>query len=142
MTALHTPAIRALWGLDFDRHLIVNHGSYGATPLEILARQDEWRRRMEAAPTLFFATEFHPAIRAAADRVAAAIGAAGRDLVLLDNATAGCNAVLASLDFAPGDEILVTDHTYGAVLKAARHVASRSGAVVATAALPFPHATA
>ena len=52
MPSPHTPEIRALWGLDHSK-LIVNHGSYGATPLEVLAAQDEWRARMEAAPTLF-----------------------------------------------------------------------------------------
>jgi isopenicillin-N epimerase len=140
MTAPHTPAIRSLWGLDYSR-LIVNHGSYGATPLEILARQDEWRRRMESAPTLFMATEVKPAIRAAAEAVAAAIGAKGQDLVLVDNATAACNAVVASIPFAPGDEILVTDHSYGAVVKAARYAASRTGAVVTMVTLPFPSPT-
>lgn len=140
MTAPHTPDIRALWGLDYSR-LVVNHGSYGAAPLEILAKQDEWRRRLEAGPTIFFGTEFAPALRAAATAVASAVGARGDDLVLVDNATAGCNAVLTSLPFQPGDEILVTDLTYGAVLKTARHVASRTGAKLVTVDLPFPHST-
>jgi len=140
MTSPHTAEIRSLWGLDYTK-LIVNHGSYGATPLEILAKQDDWRRRMEAAPTLFMATEVKSAIRTAAGAVAAALGAKGEDLALLDNATAGCNAVITSTPFAPGDEILVTDHTYGAVLKAARHIASRTEAVITTVTLPFPNPT-
>ncbi len=141
MASPHTPDIRSLWGLDYSK-LIVNHGSYGATPLEVLAKQDEWRRRMEAAPTLFMATELPAAIRKAADAVGAAIGARGEDIALVDNSTAAINAILSSIDFAPGDEILVNDHTYGAVLKAARHVADRTGAVIVTAKLPFPDPTA
>jgi isopenicillin-N epimerase len=140
MPQSHTPEIRALWGLDHSR-LIVNHGSYGATPLAVLARQDDWRRRMEAAPTLFMNAELPAALRAAATAVGAAIGAAGDDIALVDNATAAVNAILSSLPFAPGDEILVTDHTYGAVLKAASHVAARSGAVIVSRALPFPEPT-
>jgi isopenicillin-N epimerase len=141
MASPHTPDIRPLWGLDYSR-LIVNHGSYGATPLEILARQDEWRRRMEAAPTLFMATELPGAIRRAADAVGAAIGARGDDIALVDNSTAAINAILGSIAFAPGDEILVNDHTYGAVLKTARHIAACTGAVIVTATLPFPDPTA
>jgi isopenicillin-N epimerase len=140
MTAPHTAEIRTLWGLDYSK-LIVNHGSYGATPLEVLAAQDEWRRRLEAGPTLFFGTEFPGALRSAASMVAAAIGARGEDLVLLDNATAGCNAVLNSIAFAPGDEILVNSQTYGAVLKTARHIAARTGAKLVIVDLPFPDAT-
>lgn len=137
----HTEDIRALWGLDYSK-LIVNHGSYGATPLEVLAKQDEWRRRMEAEPTLFMQLTARPAIRAAAHAVAAAIGAKGDDLVLLDNSTAAINAILGSIPFQPGDEILVTSHTYGAVLKNARHVAGRTGAVIVSVDMPFPDATA
>lgn len=141
MSTPHTPEIRALWGLDHSR-LIVNHGSYGATPLAVLAAQDEWRRRMEAGPTLFMQRELPKAIRAAAYAVGAALGARGEDIALVDNATGAINAILASIPFKPGDEILVNDHSYGAVVKTARHVAARTGAVVVTSKLPFPDPTA
>src|SRR5262249_9014384 len=121
--------------------LIVNHGSYGATPLEVLAKQNEWRQRMEAAPTLFMATQLPAAIRAAADAVANAIGARGQDLVFVDNATAAVNAALGPLTFAPGDERLTHAHTYGAVLRAVGHIIARSGARLASADLPFPETT-
>lgn len=141
LVALHTPGIRSLWGLDYTG-LIVNHGSYGATPLDVLARQDAWRARMEAAPTLFMQRELPAAIRASAAAVAAAIGARGEDIALVDNATAAVNAVLASLRFAAGDEILLNAHVYGAVHRAASHVAARSGATVVLADMPFPETTA
>lgn len=140
MTTPHTPEIRALWGLDYSK-LIVNHGSYGATPLEVLAAQDEWRRRMEAGPTLFMQRELPDAIRTAANAVGSALGARGEDIALVDNATGAINAILASIRLQAGDEILVNDHTYGAVVKAARHIAARTGAVLVTATLPFPEPT-
>jgi isopenicillin-N epimerase len=56
----------------------------------------------------------------------------------VDNATSAVNAVLQSCELGVGDEILVTDHGYGAVTNAARHVARRVGAHVRTVALPYP----
>ena len=140
MASPHTPEIRSLWGIDHSR-LVVNHGSYGATPLEVMAKQDEWRRRMETGTTLFMQRALPPAIRAAAEAVAAAVGARGDDIALVDNATAATNAILASIPLQPGDEILVNDHSYGAAVKTARHIASRTGAVLVTAPLPFPDPT-
>ena len=54
------------------------------------------------------------------------------------NATAGVNAVLRSLTFVPGDELLVTTHTYAACRKTVDYVAARCNARVGAAPLPFP----
>jgi isopenicillin-N epimerase len=125
------------WLLD-PEVAFLNHGSFGATPRAVLAEQDRWRALMERHPTHFMSEELPPALRAAATRLAAFVGARAEDLVFVENATAGCNTVLRSLVFAPGDEILVTDHGYAAVRKAAEYVAARAGARIVEANVPFP----
>ena len=135
--ALWGQAARRLWRLD-PRWLSVNHGSFGAAPRPVLAAQAGWRRRMEARPGQFFRRELAPALRAAAGRLATFLGAEAQDVGFVANATEGCNAVLRSLAFHPGEEILVLDHGYAAVRNAVRHVAARAGAQVTEAVLPFP----
>lgn len=130
-------AIRHEWLLDPSK-LTVNHGAYGATPRVVLAAQDEWRRRMEAQPSLFMRQTLPPALRAAADGLARFVGAEGRDLVFVDNATTGCNAVLRSLDFVRGDEILILSHAYGAVRNTVRYLADRHGLKIVEAKVEFP----
>jgi isopenicillin-N epimerase len=115
----------------------LNHGSYGATPRVVLAAAETWRRRMEAQPARFM-RELGPLLRRAASRLAGFMGARGEDLVFVDNATGGVNAILRSLDLKPGDALLTTTHVYGAVRKTMQYVASRTGAVVVEAAVPFP----
>jgi isopenicillin-N epimerase len=130
-------AIRGEFLLDPD-FLIVNHGSFGAAPRSVLAAQDTWRRQLETSPTRFMNRILTDALRHTAGRLAGFMGAAGDDLVFVDNATTGCNAVLRSLDLGPGDEILVTDHTYPAIRRTAAYVASRTGASVVVATIPYP----
>jgi isopenicillin-N epimerase len=130
-------AIRGEFLLDPD-FLIVNHGSFGATPRKVLAAQDDWRKQLETSPTRFMNRVLTDALRHAAERLARFMGASGDDLVFVDNATTGCNAVLRSLDLRPGDEILVTDHTYPAIRRTTSYVASRTGANVVVAAIPYP----
>ena len=130
-------APRNEWLLDPDVTFL-NHGSFGATPRAVLVEQDRWRARMERHPTGFMADELPVALRAAATRLAQFVGAADRDLVFLENATVGCNAVLNALQLKAGDEILVTDHCYAAIRKAAEHVALRAGARVVEATMPIP----
>ena len=134
---LDAAAIRAEWALDPD-FLTLNHGSYGATPRAVRAAQDAWRDRLEAQPSRFFRETYPAAIRHAASSLAAFLGAHGDDLAFVENATTGCNAVLRSLRFQPGDEILVLQHVYGAVRNTIRHICERTGATMAEATIPFP----
>ena len=64
------------------------------------------------------------------DRLGAFIGADGKDIAFVDNATTGCNAVLRSLRLQPGDEIVVLTHGYGAVRNTVRYVTEQAGAIV------------
>jgi len=141
MTNPSTPllgrAVRHEWLLDGD-FLSVNHGSFGATPRVVLAAQQEWQRRMEAQPGRFFRAVLPDALRAAAERLAAFLGADGKDVAFVENATVGCNAVLRSLALAADDEVVVLQHGYGAVRNAVRYVTERAGARMTEAAMPFP----
>jgi len=130
-------APRSEWLLDPDVAFL-NHGSFGATPRAVLAEQDRWRARMERHPTGFMTYDLPAALRAAAARLAAFVGASDRDLVFVENATAGCNAVLNAFQLKAGDEILVTNHCYPAIRKAAEHVAHRARARVVEASMPLP----
>jgi isopenicillin-N epimerase len=127
----------------------LNHGTVGVTPRRILAVQQAIRDEMERHPARFILralteTEFgrplsdRPRLRAAADDVAAFLGARGSDLVFVDNITAGVNSVLRSFPLRHGDEILVSDLVYGGVLRAALFAARERGATVRTVEMPYP----
>jgi isopenicillin-N epimerase len=130
-------AIRHEWLLEEGlAHL--NHGSFGATPRVVLAAQDRWRLAMERSPTRFFLEDLPGALRAAAGKLAAYVGASADDLVFVDNATTAINAVLRSLPLKAGDELLTTEHVYNAIGMTLDFVAERSGATVSRMKLPFP----
>ncbi len=119
----------------------LNHGAFGATPAPVVAAADAWRRQMERQPMRFMMRELPTALRAAADRLAAAVGARGQDLVFLENATSGVNAVLRSLSLGPGDQVLMFDQGYPACHNAARWITEQAGAELVLVPLPFPDPT-
>ena len=128
---------RACWRLDPDV-VFLNHGSFGACPCAVLEVQQALRDVMEADPVHFFLRELEPRLDSARAALATFLGARADDLAFVTNTTTGVNAVLRSLSFAPGDELLVTDQAYNACANAVRYAAERSGARVLVVPLPFP----
>lgn len=125
------------WMLD-PTVTFLNHGSFGACPIPVLAAQQRWRERMERQPLQFLGTDIEALLDAARAELAAFVGAEPGDLVFVPNATTGVNAVLRSLRFQPGDELLTTDQEYNACRNALNYVAEREGVQVVVAEIPFP----
>ncbi|MBL8806054.1 MAG: aminotransferase class V-fold PLP-dependent enzyme [Rhodospirillales bacterium] len=114
----------------------LNHGSFGATPRAVMESAERWRRRMEADTTGFVRGVWPEAVAAARTAMAAFVNGDPAGLVLVENATQGANAVLRSLDFVPGDEIVFTTHGYRAVTRTIEHVCRMTGAIPKVAELP------
>ena len=121
----------------------LNHGSFGATPLPVQQVQQAVRTRMEREPVRFFTADLEGLLDQARDRLAAFVGAKSEQLAFVHNATTAVNTVLRSIapTLKPGDELLGTDHVYGACLNAMRAVAEGAGASVVLAEIPFPIAS-
>jgi isopenicillin-N epimerase len=125
------------WPLDPNVALL-NHGSFGACPKVVLERQEELRRQMEREPVEFFLRKMNPLLDESRAALAELIGADPANVVFVQNATAGVNSVLRSLDFRPGDEILVTAHDYNSCRNVVRYLAERVGIVPVVVSLPLP----
>ncbi len=131
--------LRSQWLLDPDV-IFLNNGSFGATPISVLQTQHHWQEQFEREPIAFVGRSLHRELRAAAATMAAFMGARGEDVVFVDNATTGVNAVLRSLLplLKPGDQLLTTSHVYNAVRQTMRYVAELAGAEYVEVPIPFP----
>jgi isopenicillin-N epimerase len=130
-------ATRALWGLDPEL-VFLNHGSFGAVPLELLDRSATLRRAIERNPVAGIWRDAVPRIRTLAERMAVFVGADPQTTGFVQNATAAINAMLASFPLEPGDEILHLDHGYFAVWQTLRETARRRGVVPRQVRLAVP----
>ncbi|MBI5689802.1 MAG: aminotransferase class V-fold PLP-dependent enzyme [Verrucomicrobia bacterium] len=120
----------------------LNHGSFGATPRVVFEDGVAWQRELERQPVEFLARRLGPLLAEARGALAAHVQAAPDDLAFVPNATTALNLVAHSLRLQPGDEILTTDHEYGAMDRMWRMICARTGAVYRPVPVDLPVTTA
>ncbi len=108
------PGARLLFSLD-PAVAYLNHGTVGVTPIPVQRAQQRLRDEMEANPQRFMTRGLRDRVTHARRYLAGFIGADPDGTALVANATTGINVVLGSLELSAGDEVLTTDHGYGAV---------------------------
>ena len=129
------PGARLLFSLDpAVSHL--NHGSFGAVPITVQRAQQRLRDEMESNPLRFFTQGLVDRIAHTRRHLATFLGADPDGAALVGNTTTGVAVVLQSLGLRPGDEILSTDHGYGAVGLSIQRECRRTGAE--SRVLPIP----
>ncbi|HUG93157.1 MAG TPA: aminotransferase class V-fold PLP-dependent enzyme [Planctomycetaceae bacterium] len=137
MTPPETRGLCDAWTIPGDVTYL-NHGSFGPSPRVVQDARSAWSARLERQPMQFFVRDMETELDAAAATLADLVGADADDLIFVDNATAGMNIVAASVDLRPGDEVLLSDHEYGAVVRIWREACRRAGAALVVRPLPSP----
>ncbi len=94
--------------------IFLNHGSFGATPEPVFREYQRWQRELESQPVEFLGRRAPELLAASREALAQYLGVVADDLVYVINSTTGINIVAHSLKLGPGDEVLTTNHEYGA----------------------------
>jgi isopenicillin-N epimerase len=121
--------------------VFLNHGSFGACPLPVFEIYQRWQRELERQPVEFLGRRHDDLLAAARSGLAVYLNTDADELVYVPNATTGLNVVAKSLVLQPGDEILGTDHEYGALDRTWAFVCQRTGAHYIRQPIPMPVTT-
>ncbi|MEM5773606.1 MAG: aminotransferase class V-fold PLP-dependent enzyme [Anaerolineaceae bacterium] len=106
----------------------LNHGSFGACPAVVFDEYCAWQRRLENQPVLYLGREYPRLDRDARHALGRYLGVHGDDVVFVPNATHGVNIAARSIPLRAGDEILTTDHEYGACNYTWQYLCQQTGA--------------
>ncbi len=118
--------------------IFLNHGSFGATPRPVFEIYQAWQGRFERQPVHFITSELMEHLKQARSTLANYIHANPDDLAYLTNATLAVNLVARSLKLTPDDEILTSDHEYGACDNIWEFISQNTGAKYIRQPIPLP----
>jgi len=108
--------------------VFLNHGSFGACPKRVFDDYQRWQLELERQPVEFLGRRITTLLAEARAKLAEYVGAATDEVVYFPNPTTAINMVARSLNLKPGDEILTTEHEYGAMDRTWRFVCNKTGA--------------
>lgn len=121
--------------------VFLNHGSFGACPQPVFEQYQAWQLELERQPVAFLGRRIGGLLDAARRTLAAYFNADPDDVVFVQNATTGVNTVAKSLALRVGDEILTTDHEYGACMTTWGRACAAVGVVIVERPIPLPYAS-
>ena len=121
--------------------IFLNHGSFGACPRPVFEVYQNWQLELERQPVAFLGRWAIGLLAEARAKLGAYLGCAAENLVYFPNPTSALNMVARSLALQPGDEILATDHEYGAMDRTWRFTCKKNGARYIRQPLPLPVGT-
>ncbi|MFP6611660.1 MAG: aminotransferase class V-fold PLP-dependent enzyme [Pirellulales bacterium] len=130
------------WNLRADT-IYLNHGSFGPPPASVRTARREWIDRLDGQPMDFFVRTLESDLIATRKRLAEFIGTTHEHLAFVENATSAMNVVANSFSLQPEDEVILTDHEYGAVNRIWNRKCANVGASpprIAKLPLPFESA--
>jgi isopenicillin-N epimerase len=123
--------------------IFLNHGSFGATPILVFEKYQSWQRELEKQPVEFLARRITSLLEDSRTKLANHINAEPDEIVYFPNPTTAINMVARNLidntsissningkriKLQAGDEILTTNHEYGAMNRTWHYVCKRTGA--------------
>jgi isopenicillin-N epimerase len=118
--------------------IFLNHGSFGACPRSVFEVYQDWQRQLERQPVDFIGRRSAGLLAEARARLAEFLGVDPGEVVYTPNPTTAINIVARSLELHPGDEILATNHEYGAMDRTWRYICRQRGAVYINHPIPLP----
>ncbi|MEC7736818.1 MAG: aminotransferase class V-fold PLP-dependent enzyme, partial [Candidatus Neomarinimicrobiota bacterium] len=96
----------------------LNHGSFGSCPRPVFQEYQKWQQKLEHQPVQFMTEKVYSALKESRIALAEFVGCDQDELVFFPNPTTATTNIIFNLDLEPGDEILMTNHEYGALVRA------------------------
>lgn len=118
--------------------VFLNHGSFGATPKPVFREYQKWQRILEKQPVEFFVNNFLDYITHARNKLAEYVHCDPQNLFFIPNSTFGVNMVSRGVNLSSGDEIIITNHEYGACSLTWQYICNKYQANVKCVKIPVP----
>ena len=119
----------------------LNHGSYGACSKPVFKEYQDWQQKLEHQPVQFMTNQVYSAMEKSRESMSQFVGCDVEELVFFQNPTTAVTNVIYNLDLKPGDEVLMSNHEYGALVRAWKMWGEKTGVNIIQQDISMPVTT-
>ena len=114
-----------------------NNGSLGACPDYVVKATNEFRRTLDGFPSKYMWGGWDDEKETVREKVAGNFNVSPETIALIHNTTEGMNLVASSMDFAAGDEVLLSSHEHPSARVPWKYWQESKGIVLKDVELPL-----
>ena len=119
----------------------LNHGSYGACSKPVFKEYQDWQQKLENQPVQFMTNQVYSAMEKSRESMSQFVECDEEELVFFQNPTTAVTNVIYNLDLKPGDEVLMSNHEYGALVRAWKMWGEKTGVNIIQQDISMPLTT-
>ena len=119
----------------------LNHGSYGACSKPVFKEYQDWQKKLEDQPVQFMTNQVYSAMEKSRESMSQFVECDEEELVFFQNPTTAVTNVIYNLDLKPGDEVLMSNHEYGALVRAWKMWGEKTGVNIIQQDISMPLTT-
>ena len=105
----------------------LNHGSFGACPKEVFDSLIKFQKKTEYEPVKHLAYDIYQYLKESRSALSEYVNCHVDDIAYFPNPSTALNTLIRSLDLKEGDQILTTNHEYGALDRTWRFISKKRG---------------
>ena len=117
---------KSLFSLD-PEVTYLNHGSFGACPKVIFDNLVSFQKKLEFEPVNFLDNHLYQYLKESRFALSNYINCDRDDIAFFPNPSTALNTLIRSLDLESGDQILTTNHEYGALDRTWNFISKKRG---------------
>ena len=117
---------KPLFSLDPDVTFL-NHGSFGACPKVVFETLIKFQKKLEYEPVKFLAYDIYQYLKESRETLSKYINCHSDDIAFFPNPSTALNTLIRSLELKHGDEVLTTNHEYGALDRSWGFISKKRG---------------
>ena len=95
----------------------LNHGSYGACPVPIFKEYQDCQKQLEKQPVRFLTDHVYTKLENSRIALSDFVGCNQDEIIFFPNPTTAITNVIYNLGLNKGDEVLMSSHEYGALVR-------------------------